>query len=141
MKITENQLRKAIRQIINERSATDYDWNNPEDEMDGPVAAPTAVSAAVRPGGSASSKAALVKNAWQAAGGVWRFSEALRFYRSLNPGSPLSTSVNLTVSRILQRWGRRVTDNNGNMAWALRGFAPPGLKSRPINRRGRGGNW
>jgi hypothetical protein len=141
MKITEGQLRKTIRQIINERASDDYDWKNPEDEMGGHVMAPSAVSADVESGGSASSKAALVRDAWQAAGGVWRFSEALRFYKSLNPGRAAGSSVNMTLSQLLQRWGRRVTDNNGNMAWALRGFAPPGLKSRPINRRSRGGNW
>jgi len=143
MKLTERKLRKVIRQLINEDRATDIDIGefDLDPGQEGHPEAPDAVASSVdrsridKRGGS---KTDLMIDAWKAAGGVWRFSEALRFYATLNRGRKQGTSVNHTVGKLLDNYGRRVFDDNGNKAWALRGFEPSGLRSRqrPISRWG-----
>lgn len=126
MKLTETKLRKVVRYLINEDMSDDLDYGefDLDPGQEGHPEAPGAIATAVdlsnidNRGGS---KLSIMLDAWKAAGGVWRFSEAMRLYRSLNRESRQGGSVNYTLSRILWSNGRPVYDRDGNKAWALKG--------------------
>ena len=113
MKLNEQQLRRVVKKLVEDLAAADYMPGEGEGDT---VTAPSAVGGSSFTG-EKQSKTSKFLDAWRAAGGVWRFSEAQRFYDSL--GGHQAHYSDMTISKILEKYGRRVFDADGNKAWKL----------------------